>query len=106
VELFFGAAYRSAATPGRVLLLAAILLAVRRIAVEALKGSAKMGIAIGAEIVSWVALALLARNWVTTNGIEGMALSLVAAYFASISILVGLIWLTPTTSHSRSDSSR
>jgi O-antigen/teichoic acid export membrane protein len=105
VELFFGSAYRSAAEPGRLLLLAAILLAVRRIAVEALKGSARMGLAIAAEIATWVVLGLVSRGLVTTSGINGMALSLVTAYFVGILVIVALNQIMPAKSHDRSDSS-
>ncbi|MFI5282542.1 MAG: hypothetical protein ACHQ0J_05370 [Candidatus Dormibacterales bacterium] len=96
IVFFFGTVYRSAADAGRLLLLAAVLLAIRRIAVDALKGSARMGPSIVAEVSTWLALALLARRWVAMNGIDGMAQSLIAAYFGALAVLIILAWLVPS----------
>jgi O-antigen/teichoic acid export membrane protein len=87
VPLLFGSEFIGAVSIARVLLLAALLISVRRVLADAARGAGYTGAGSVAEVASWVALGaslpLLTPLW----GPEGVAASLVLSSLVSVALL-------------------
>ena len=103
VVLFFGAEFQSATSIARVLLLATLFMAARRVLTDGLNGMGRPGLGTIGEIASWVfllpAIALLLPRY----GAVGVGLALAVAWFASLVLLLVLMhtsvrrvpWVSP-----------
>ena len=84
---FFGSEFADAVLVTRILLIAALLLALRRVLVELLRGSGSPGGGNLAELVAWLsllpALAVLTPAW----GVSGAAASMVISSAASFAVI-------------------
>jgi len=87
VPSFFGSEFADAVLVTRILLIAALLLALRRVLVELLRGSGSPGGGNLAELVAWLsllpALAVLTPAW----GVSGAAASMVISSAASFAVI-------------------
>jgi O-antigen/teichoic acid export membrane protein len=84
----FGHAFESAATTVRLLLAGTVVLCVRRVLSECLKGAGAPGAGSRAEILSWLALAPALAALAPSLGIEGVAIALGISYAVSLSALL------------------
>jgi O-antigen/teichoic acid export membrane protein len=91
IELLFGEEYVGAATVMRILLVGAVLIAVRKIVGDVARGLGKPGAGSLGELASWVAAVPLVALLLPLYGLEGVALALTAA--AGLSLIVVLMAL-------------
>lgn len=91
LELLVGEEFVGAATPMRILLVGAVLIAVRRIMGDVARGLGKPGAGSLGELASWVAAVPLMALLLPSYGLDGVALALTAA--AGFSLVVMLMAL-------------
>lgn len=87
VSVAFGDPFRSAAEPLRLLLVATVLIGVRRVLSDALRGLGHPGAGSRAEALSWVVLVPAIPVMAATMELTGIAIALIAAYAVSLAYL-------------------
>lgn len=92
VPLLFGTPFRAAIGVARILLISALLFALRRVLSECARGAGRPGLGSVAEVISLVTL-FPAVAVLYGSGARGVALALVIAAFAGlVGMIVGLVW--------------
>lgn len=91
VPFFFGEEFAEAIPITRILLVAALFLALRRVLMELARGAGKPGIGTIAEIAAWItllpALAVLMPNW----GLPGVAWAVVISSCVSVCVVIASV---------------
>ena len=91
VGLFFGSEFAEATPIARILLLATLFMAARRVLTDGVNGLGRPGLGTLAEIASWVLLVPTIAILLPRYGVEGVALALAISWFASLLLLIGLV---------------
>ena len=91
VVLFFGAEFQSATSIARVLLLATLFMAARRVLTDGLNGMGRPGLGTIGEIASWVFLVPTIALLLPRYGAVGVGLALAISWFASLVLLIILV---------------
>jgi O-antigen/teichoic acid export membrane protein len=96
VRLFFGSDFTEATPIARILLVAALFIAARRVLTDAINGMGYPGLGTVSEVASWVLLLPTLAILVPRFGVEGVALALAISWGASLLLLLALVGLTGT----------
>ena len=91
VLLFFGAEFESATPIARVLLLATLFMAARRVLTDGVNGMGRPGLGTISELASWVFLLPTIALLLPRYGAVGVALALAISWFASLVLLIALV---------------
>jgi O-antigen/teichoic acid export membrane protein/O-antigen ligase len=91
VGLFFGSEFAEATPIARILLLATLFMAARRVLTDGVNGMGRPGLGTTAEIASWVLLVPTIAILLPRYGVEGVALALAISWFASLLFLIVLV---------------
>ncbi len=91
VRLFFGSEFSGATPIARLLLLATLFMAARRVLTDCVNGMGRPGLGTMAEIASWVLLVPTIAIMLPRYGVEGVALALAISWFASLFLLIVLV---------------
>jgi O-antigen/teichoic acid export membrane protein/O-antigen ligase len=91
VGLFFGSEFAEATSIARILLLATLFMAARRVLTDGVNGMGRPGLGTTAEIASWVLLVPTIAILLPRYGVEGVALALAISWFASLLFLIVLV---------------
>lgn len=91
VGLFFGSEFAEATPIARILLLATLFMAARRVLTDGVNGLGRPGLGTMAEIASWVLLVPTIAVLLPRYGVEGVALALAISWFASLLFLIVLV---------------
>jgi O-antigen/teichoic acid export membrane protein/O-antigen ligase len=91
VLLFFGAEFESATPIARVLLLATLFMAARRVLTDGVNGMGRPGLGTISEIASWVFLLPTIALLLPRYGAVGVAFALAISWFASLVLLIVLV---------------
>jgi O-antigen/teichoic acid export membrane protein len=108
--LFFGSEFGAATPIARILLLATLFMAARRVLTDCVNGMGRPGLGTMAEIASWVLLVPTIAILLPRYGVEGVALALAISWFASLLFLIVLVlasenrfWFSPGGDSARLD---
>jgi O-antigen/teichoic acid export membrane protein len=96
VRLFFGSDFTEATPIARILLVAALFIAARRVLTDATNGMGYPGLGAVSEVASWVALLPTLAILLPRFGVEGVALALTISWGASLLLLLVLVALAGT----------
>jgi O-antigen/teichoic acid export membrane protein len=88
VRLAFGDAFASAIGPLRILLVATVILCMRRVLADALRGAGMPGAGSRAEVASWLTLVPSVLVLGLTFGLNGVAVAVGLAYLSSLAVLL------------------
>jgi O-antigen/teichoic acid export membrane protein len=91
VVLFFGTEFQSATPIARVLLLATLFMAARRVLTDGVNGMGRPGLGTIGEIASWVFLLPTIALLLPRYGAVGVALALAISWFGSLVLLIVLV---------------
>lgn len=91
VLLFFGAEFQSATPVARVLLLATLFMAARRVLTDGVNGMGRPGLGTISEIASWIFLVPTIALLLPRYGAVGVAVALTISWFASLVLLIVLV---------------
>ena len=96
VPLFFGGEFEEAVGIARILILAGLFMAARRVLTDGVNGLGHPGLGTIAEVTSWVLLIPALVICVPRYGAEGVALALLFAWFPSFVLLLALAAVVDT----------
>ena len=96
VTLFFGSEFEEAVGIARILILAGLFMAARRVLTDGVNGLGHPGLGTIAEVASWVLLIPALAICIPRYGAEGVALALLIAWFPSLVLLLVLAALVDT----------
>jgi O-antigen/teichoic acid export membrane protein/O-antigen ligase len=91
VTFFFGSEFEDATGTARILLLATLFMAARRVLTDGVNGLGHPGLGTLAEIASWVLLVPAVAILLPPFGVEGVALALTFAWAGSLLLLLALV---------------
>jgi O-antigen/teichoic acid export membrane protein len=91
VTVFFGSEFSDATSIARILLVATLFMAARRVLTDGVNGLGHPGLGTLAEVTSWVLLAPAVAILLPRYGVEGVALALTFAWGVSLLLLLFLV---------------
>ena len=92
VTLLFGERYAGAAAPLRLLAAASIAISIRAFPIEVLRGINRPGLTSIAEAINWVLFLVAIPIGAIVGGMAGTAAAVAVASYASLGVLVLLMW--------------
>jgi len=92
VTLLFGESYGAAAPALRLLALASIAISIRAFPIEVLRGIGRPGLTSIAEAVNWALFLVAVPLGAAAGGLVGTAVAVAVASYASLGVLVLLMW--------------
>lgn len=92
VTLLFGQSYAAAAPALRLLAVASVAISIRSFPIEVLRGMGRPGLTSIAEAANWMLFLAAIPMGAAAGGLVGTAAAVAAASYASLAVLVALMW--------------